>query len=481
MMTMPHTGWTARRRSEPVAAAGDSGLSLIATLWIITVLFVLATEYLYVVHLEQRMSQNLVERIQYEYVAKSAIAAFTRAIAADETTYDAADEEWAQTQEGEMPDPQRSDSAFGYRLTASDENARININTADEATIRRLLELTSADAEQQAALPLAILQARQAAQFRTVGDVARAEGMTADILYGSTQQDPNDPDAAQRQPLADLITVYSADKNVTANSQSRTNIASADASALRQGIRGQGGAELLTQSEADAIVTYRQQTAFASVAHLLDVPAVTQSVLDGARDRLSTQDEQDRVNVNTADAQQLGQVNGFDQGTADDVVRHRQANGNYNSVDDIRNAKVFTRDELKAVVDQLTISGDSVLRGVVNLNTAPQEVLERLTGMDSGKAQAIVARRSQSGQQPTGAPSGPTTTGQAFTSIGDLLDVPGMDENAFKQVANFVTYRTQVFRVKAEGLAPDGKALARVEAVLDRSGQSIATRHWRSR
>jgi len=59
--------------------------------------------------------------------------------------------------------------------------------------------------------------------------------------------------------------------------------------------------------------------------------------------------------------------------------------------------------------------------------------------------------------------------------------VQGFDENAFKEVANYVTYRTQVFRLNATGIAPDGKTLARVTAVLDRSGNQVRYRFWQVR
>ncbi|MBM3215378.1 hypothetical protein FJZ36_10740 [Candidatus Poribacteria bacterium] len=456
----------------------DAGLSLVATLWIAAVLAVLATEYIYIVQLERRSSQNLVERTQLEYIARSGIAAFIRNLTEDDTSYDAEDDTWAEQLDGEIEDPMRANDPLAYQVVVTDENTRIDINKADEAMLQRVLALTSADTETQQSLPAAIIEARNEAAFRSVGDLARVEGMTSDILYGSTQLGVNDPDAQETTPLIDLVTVYSTDKNVSAGGQNRTNITSADANALRQGLRGQNNSELLSQAEADAIVAYRQGSQFQSVANLLDVPAVTQSVLDGARDQLSTQDEENRTNINSADANQLAQVNGFDQGTAEDVVRHRQSNGNYSNVDAIRDARVFTRDELKQAIDSATIVDGQTLTGVVNVNTASQTVLALLPGMDENRAQAIIDRRGTSSDKTTGATTSSTQQTQPFTTIGDLLDVPGIDENVFKQIANFVTYRTQVFRLQASGIARDGKALARIMTVLDRSGEQVRVRYW---
>ena len=57
---------------------GESGLALVATLWIMAVLSVLATEYLYVVHLDTRMARNVVDRTQLELAAKAGLAQFQR-------------------------------------------------------------------------------------------------------------------------------------------------------------------------------------------------------------------------------------------------------------------------------------------------------------------------------------------------------------------------------------------------------------------
>ncbi len=452
---------------------GESGLALVATLWIMAVLSVLATEYLYVVHLDTRMAKNVVDRAQLEFAAKAGIAQFQRILAEDDTTFDSDQEEWAQTVEGELQDPTYTTNYYSYELTATDENARIDINAASQQVVTQLLESAGAQEDQREELAQAVIDARGEQAFRSVGDVARAEGMTSAILYGSNATVAEGEE--QPTPLINLITVYAVDKNVQSGGEDRVNITDADANALVQGLTGEDGAELLSQGEAEAITAQRDQEEYDSVGDLMDVPAVSQDALDSARDQLTTDDDDDdeRTNINSASAEDLGNVDGLDQGVGEAIVRHRDDNGDYGSVDDIRDAMLLTRDDMKWVTDKATVSGEDTLRGLVNINTASQDVLALLPGMDSGKAQAIIDRRESA---PEG--SSEEDAQMPFKNIGELLDVQEIDDDTYKELVDSITYRAQAFRVQANGLTPEGEAIARITAVLDRSGQQVETRYW---
>ena len=451
---------------------GDSGLALIATLWVMAVLSVLATEYLYMVHLDTRMAENVVDRTQLEYAAKAGIARFTRVLADDDVAFDSASEGWAETIEGELEDPTVLTKTYAYEVTATDESALVDVNVADADLVTGLLGLTAALEEERATIAQAIVDARP---FRSPGDVARAEGMTADILYGGDQVEGDE----QATPLINLITVYAVDKNVQSGGEDRTNINDADVDALVQGLTGQDGQELLSQQEAEAITAQRDEEEYDSLGDLMDIPAISQSVLDDVRDRLSTEDnddnDDDRTNINSASAEELGEVDGLDEGTGEAIVRHRDDNGDYGSVDDIRDAMLFNRDDMKWVVDKATVVGEDTLRGLVNINTASQDILALLPGMDAGKAQAIIDRRESA---PQDAPPSDEPQESPFKNVGELLDVEQIDDDTYKQLVNSITYRAQVFRVRANGLTPEGQPVARIAAVLDRSGGGIETRYW---
>ena len=49
----------------------ERGLSLISTLWLLTILSVLATHFLYSIRLEQRAQANFADRTKFHYTAKA--------------------------------------------------------------------------------------------------------------------------------------------------------------------------------------------------------------------------------------------------------------------------------------------------------------------------------------------------------------------------------------------------------------------------
>ncbi len=117
----------------------------------------------------------------------------------------------------------------------------------------------------------------------------------------------------------------------------------------------------------------------------------------------------------------------------------------------------------------------------MNINTAPLEILTMLPGMDETKAQAIVDRRtvaegqtsvtvsSQQGGQQTG----------PFTSVGQLMDIEGIDENIFRGLIDHVSCRSAVFQIESEGRSLDRKIIQTCTAVIDRSGDRIKTKYWK--
>ena len=136
---------------------------------------------------------------------------------------------------------------------------------------------------------------------------------------------------------------------------------------------------------------------------------------------------------------------------------------------------------LGGIVDGITTTDDEILNGLINVNTAPLEVLQLLPGMDESKAQAIVTRRASEPEnnQQTQAQSQDEIEGNPFTDIGQLLDVEGIDADTFKQIAGLVTYRSHGFLVEAAGIDARGKTIASCIGVIDRTGQTVTVKYWR--
>ena len=503
----------------------ESGLSLIAVIWIVTILTALASEFLYSMQLEVRTARNWSDRVDTLYAAKSGFETAIANLRNDETNYDSLDEDWAEGLAGEI-----NNGTFTTEI--ADESAKINVNTASEETLTRLIEYCMSssndeelsDAEITAksqALAAAIVQARP---YRTVAEMAKADGMTPELLYGeeaskvkgipsSTSAEKSEETEGEGQTpvaLVDVTTVYSADKNVANDGTKRANINSADANQIRQGVNPQGQ-EVVTQQEAQAIVDYRSQAGggqqsgqqpaqqtgqqpgqggqggYKGVAQLLDVPAISQQTFDSIRDRIAVQDQSSsgqgnqpnqpkKVNINTAGADELRSLSDrIDNGIADDIIRYRQRN-QFDNIEELMQVRAISLDDMKTIVDKVTTSDDATLPGRVNINTASLEILEILPGMDENKANAIITRRKVDSSTTTATQQQGTGP---FDNLGQLLDVSGIDENTFRSLVDNVSYRSCVFYIKSEGVTTDKKVIQTCTAVVDRSGDRINIKYWK--
>ena len=137
---------------------------------------------------------------------------------------------------------------------------------------------------------------------------------------------------------AGLLTVNSSVYNVSASGDDRVNIQTADERAL-------GELPGVTPPIAHAIVSYRGQNQFRSIADLLDVTPA-----------------------------QNGRGGGSSGGPA------------------VINDQLFAD-----IADAVTVSSDSALNGAINLNTASLEVLICLPGVDRELARAIINQRQSNG------------------------------------------------------------------------------------
>jgi type II secretory pathway component PulK len=123
------------------------------------------------------------------------------------------------------------------------------------------------------------------------------------------------------------------------------------------------------------------------------------------------------------------------------------------------------RKALGFLLDVATVSQATTLPGLVNVNTAPQEVLAALPGLDGGIAQAIDAYRKQGGTD--------------FSSVAWLLDVDGVRPELFLQLLPSVTARSFQYRVDAVGVAGARNVFRRMSVVLDRSRPDVPPIAWR--
>ena len=60
------------------------------------------------------------------------------------------------------------------------------------------------------------------------------------------------------------------------------------------------------------------------------------------------------VNINTADAGELQSLDGIDEGIAERIIDHRNSQGNFQNVDQLKEVKLITDEEFRSIVDKIT-------------------------------------------------------------------------------------------------------------------------------
>lgn len=502
---------------------GDSyGLSLVSTLWILTILSVLAMQLIYSFQLETNAQRNFIDREKYHYAAKAGFEVGIAMLRTDETNFDSLGETWAAPVQQQIEDGIQRGRMLTYQVNITDEGSRIDINNAEEDLIRNLLSYLGAQPENNPTGDLAtrIVEGRP---YRTVRDVARIEGMTPEILYGLQQQVVEQTETAGTDPsevnpelpptytmssvggLVSIATIYSVDSNTDANGQQRVDINSANAQQISQ-IRSNNNQTLFSQGAANSIIQNRE---YSGISGLLDVQAVSDNIFNSIRNSITVQDAAPQntsiegvfggdgngngrnnqggnnsdngnslTNINTADSDELQELQGIDEGIADRIIRHRNSQGNFQNIDAIKQVRLLTVRELAGIADKITAKDGQTVNGLININTAPAEIIQLLPGMDAQKAQAIVSRREEENPDAQNT-SEQTIQGNPFSDIGQLLDIEEIDDQAFREVVDWVTYRSNGYRIVSSAVDLTGKTIATCIGIVVRDDSSLTIPYWR--
>ena len=500
------------------------GLSLVSTLWILTILSILAAQLLYSIHIEQRTQRNFLDRGKYHYAAKAGFEWTLAVMRTDQTPFDSLGESWAAPLTGQVEDGVQIGNFLNYSVTVTDEASRVNINVADVGLISNLLAQVGASPDDAQTEELANLIV-EGQPYRTVRDLARVEGMTSELLYGTQQMaaltqgvantqstaasTAPEPSTAQQNTavdahpgLVDLATIYSLDASTDPDGASLINVNTAEADQLTQieTQSGQGGGQsVFSQAEAESLI---QQREFDRFSDLIDVQAVSDELFNNIRDQITTedsggneeneddeersepqqgQDEDGQININTADVETLESLDGIDQGIAERIVNHRDAQGIFQNIDAIKDVTLLTQQEFIGIVDKITLKDGDTRSGLININTASAEILALLPGMDGERAQAIVTRREQ--DPPDDAPVLSYTeeeiTGHPFTNISQLSELEEINFDTFREIVDWVTYRSHGYRIEATGVDATGKVVSTCIGVIDRTGDQVSVQYWR--
>lgn len=245
--------------------------------------------------------------------------------------------------------------------------------------------------------------------FETVEELFLVKGATTSILFGEDINrngvlDPNEDDAGAAEPpdnkdgkldrgIWPFLTVWSVEPDTTADGSPRTNV--------------NGGGVVVSGTNAPPTLM-AVLNANLSPSRFA---AVMLTINPGGRSRLQ-----------------------------------------FNSVLDFYVQAKLTPEEFATIADQLTAAtGGAVRPGLINVNTAPREVLACLPGLEDADVQALVTARS-------GSETDTSNLAWVATALGPVKA---------SAIGCYVTVRTFLFSADIVSVSGDGRAFRRCRIVVD--------------
>jgi len=477
-----------------IKRGAKSGLALIATLWILVILLVIAAGFSFSVRTEVKLAENYGLRTRARLLALAGLHRWLWEVKNDETPFTAFEETWEQLDSALEDLPLETGS---FRVEAEDENAKLDLNTATEEMLTQLLgdpELVDAildwrdeddqprpfGAESDYYQSLDYPYNAKNGPFSTVEELLLVCGVTPELFYGeealagetalwvgetqtATETEEEIP------PLRELFTVYSRDTNLDANGVTRLNLRTATKEQLQARL-----GEFLTEEEIEAILTYRdgEEATEEEQAGEREQPGGTEAegaarpgatgpsggvgmggtrpggTLGGGGTWPQTRSRQRPEGLSGAGgiAPSTGErptgeaetPSGERPGGERPQAGRETAEEKFKTTGDLLKVPGLSREKVQEIIDFLPVPALPVIRGRVNLNTASQAVLLALPGMTEEAVQDIITYRESA--------DGP------FESVGELLQLNSVTEEMFARLSDLVTTRSYAFRVRAYGV-----------------------------
>lgn len=399
------------------------GIALVMVLWIAMLLTLGLYSVLLVSRIQTGHADYYVAEARTRQLGMSGIDAALNSLDADEKVVDTLSDSWAKD-DAKWSQIKLGGGTYSLVKTAyegsevlygvSDENGRININVAPPQVTQKVPGMTEdiaqciidwvdsdplpmeKGAESEYYMTLSPPYECKNKAFETLEELLYVKGVTPELFYGEDTNlngilDPNEDDGDQSPPTDD--------KDGT----------------LKRGF-------------------YHYFTVW-------------------GYDLNKDKDGNKRLNLNKANKEQLQKLAVNNQ-QVNSVLQFRQAGGQFGSTGQLLDLPGWNRQTLGKVMDFVTTTDEEKLPGVINIMTAPKEVLMAIPGLDEAKVNGLIEWRGQEGL--------------TIDSIGQAITNPALDENTIRQLAPFVTIRSRQFRIDAVGLDDAKPVFKRFWAIYDR-------------
>ena len=115
--------------------------------------------------------------------------------------------------------------------------------------------------------------------------------------------------------------------------------------------------------------------------------------------------------------------------------------------------ETFDRTTMQQIVDHISIDDQPYHTNLVNINTAPQEVLATVPGMDHATLQAIMDYRQG---------------GNYFQSLGDLFANTNLTRQEYINVIGHLCTKSSIYRIRVRVAMPGQQSIYAVSAIVAR-------------
>lgn len=201
------------------------GIVLIALLWILVALSLLALNLASTTRAETSVAQALGEAERCYFHARGALETVLYQLSFSKR--DAETQATLFPYGGGMNHVWVNSDDIACQVIIQDEAGKLNLNSAQEESIERLLTVLNATEEQKSAVMSAIEKRRKPSSeegvsqpprpFNSVEELQQVDGVTRQLLYGTYRREP-DGRVVNQRGLVDFLTVYPGTRSVNITS-----------------------------------------------------------------------------------------------------------------------------------------------------------------------------------------------------------------------------------------------------------------------
>ena len=395
----------------------------------------------------------------------------------------------------------------------TDESARLHLNQATDAQLLRLFEMvipesTDFDVDVNVLVD-SLLDWRssgnqprpngakneyyqtmippyrcKSAPFSTVEELLLVRGFTAWVVFGEDYNrngllDPNEDDGDESFPpdnsdgllfrgVSAYLTLWSEDANVSGDNRTRINLNMQDLEKLQ---------EKLEEEELDSdIISYIIQVRssgvmFNSVMNLVPAPPPPEEEEGGGGGPTSQPTTQPTGGDPTSQPNNENPQGSGSDSTDQDGENGGSENQGTGSVPVYQNLTAEeppgTYDDLPLILDRLTTNPSPVFQGLINVSTAPREVLAMITELTDAELDSIVIARQE-------------LRGEDKSSPAWLLTEAGLSETKFRQILDKITTKSSVYRIESIGYADNIGVVERIMKVIQMRGPIPQVLYYRN-